>query len=908
MVALSNLAGCGLFSSEESKLARADELKSRGDLSGAAIELRKVVDRNGSNARAWLLLGQVSLDTGQPAAAEGQLRRALELGIPQKEVIVPLGLAVLGQGEFERALEELEPFRGQVDVLKLRGDAYLALARLDDAKQAYTEVLGQQPESLDARIGLAQVEQKRGNPAEAENLLAQVLADDPDYPAGWLARGLFDLQLRRYSAAEAAFQRSISSSSVAPAETQLALQGLVESQWRQGKFSQALVSAERLLKLLPNHPQPMYLRGVIAYGMGDYATAKDYLRKALERAPGHQPAMFLLGATHYAQGDLEQAHRYLDEALSAAPASLPARKLLAATRLRQQKPQEALAALAAISAEAMDKDVLTLQGEATIQAGDKRAGLLYFERAVAANPSDASLRAQMAGAYMATGDIDHAIGLLQAIPDSGPGSGERDVMLTLAHLRKGDHQGALTLAKGLVSRRPDDVAAINLLGTAYLALGEAEEARAALAKALQLRPDDPVVLMSLGRLALLEGDPEEARARFERVAVLRPSNVEAALALARLSAVRDDQTAAKQWLDRAANADPAAVEPQVLLIQYALRAGDRDHARGIVRRLVAARPGEPAVQNVQGIVQSADGEFEEAVRSFRKAVEASPGSANYTYNLSRAELALQRRGEAKRLLRRALDLQPSHRGAVTTLALLEAQDGEIAQALARARSLQGTEDTREAGLMLEGDLWMVRRDFKRAAPVYRTAMQQAPSRGLALKAHEAVRRAGLPNPAEPLEQWLKDNPADLGVRLTLALERQRVGDFRGAAGEYEIILGRRPNDANVLNNLAWFYARLEDPRALQVAERAYNLDPENGHIADTLGWLLVQKGDLERARQLLEQAARQQPDKPEIRYHLAVALAKAGARDRARATLTALMTEGKPFEERADAKRLLDEL
>jgi tetratricopeptide (TPR) repeat protein len=242
------------------------------------------------------------------------------------------------------------------------------------------------------------------------------------------------------------------------------------------------------------------------------------------------------------------------------------------------------------------------------------------------------------------------------------------------------------------------------------------------------------------------------------------------------------------------------------------------------------------------------------------------------------------------------------------LAALEMQDGEARQALDRVRALQENGRSAAAGFMLEGDLHMLQRDFGAAVSAYDSAFSRTPSRLLAVRSYEARTRAGLPNPVKPLDEWLIRNPGDNSARLVRALDYQRRGNLEQAASEYEHIVATQPDDALALNNLAWVYAAMSDSRALTVAERAHALDPDNGAITDTLGWLLVQRGEVERARALLEKAVTQAPDVPDIRYHLAVAQVKAGAREEARKTLTALLSSGRDFDDAANARALLGNL
>jgi len=72
--------------------------------------------------------------------------------------------------------------------------------------------------------------------------------------------------------------------------------------------------------------------------------------------------------------------------------------------------------------------------------------------------------------------------------------------------------------------------------------------------------------------------------------------------------------------------------------------------------------------------------------------------------------------------------------------------------------------------------------------------------------------------------------------------------------------------------------------------------------------LLVQEGQAQRALELLRKAVKQAPQIPDIRYHLAAALAKTGANEEARRTLTDLVNSGQTFQDLAEAKQLLKQL
>ena len=111
-----------------------------------------------------------------------------------------------------------------------------------------------------------------------------------------------------------------------------------------------------------------------------------------------------------------------------------------------------------------------------------------------------------------------------------------------------------------------------------------------------------------------------------------------------------------------------------------------------------------------------------------------------------------------------------------------------------------------------------------------------------------------------------------------------------------------------LNNVAVLYQEAGDPRAVEMAEKAYALVPESGAVADTLGWILHQRGERTRALELLEKAAELAPQMAEIRYHLAVARAEAGDDPGARAVAEQLLADEAAVAFHDEAQALLEQM
>jgi Flp pilus assembly protein TadD len=114
-----------------------------------------------------------------------------------------------------------------------------------------------------------------------------------------------------------------------------------------------------------------------------------------------------------------------------------------------------------------------------------------------------------------------------------------------------------------------------------------------------------------------------------------------------------------------------------------------------------------------------------------------------------------------------------------------------------------------------------------------------------------------------------------------------------------------PLRAIALNNLAWLYAAVSDPRSLETARLAHESARGVAFIQDTYGWLLAQQGHLDKALPLLREAAVAAPTSMEIRYHYAAALARSGDQAGARLLLQDILQAPDVFDGRTDAEQLL---
>jgi tetratricopeptide (TPR) repeat protein len=113
------------------------------------------------------------------------------------------------------------------------------------------------------------------------------------------------------------------------------------------------------------------------------------------------------------------------------------------------------------------------------------------------------------------------------------------------------------------------------------------------------------------------------------------------------------------------------------------------------------------------------------------------------------------------------------------------------------------------------------------------------------------------------------------------------GDLEDATRRYTELLTVEPRAGVAANNLAWIYAdeRQNLDLALDLAERATEALPDYAEAWDTLGWVYQRKQLPLLAVVPFEKAVGQDPNNATFHYHLGMALAGTGDREKARESL-----------------------
>lgn len=754
--------------------------------------------------------------------------------------------------------------------------------------------------------------------------LKNVLQQQPDNATARLLLGKAYLRQGAFSAAEKELQQA---KAFDPAGGEWRLPLATVYLWL-GKYD----SITQDIGLLPDDPPAtraslLAMAGLAELGLKRFDSAAQRFAAALQLNPGNVEA--LTGAARLAaiqDQNFSQAEVLIDQALQSDSHRAETWVLKGEINLLQQRYPEARTAYQQVL-ELQPDNLFGLLGRAQVNSALRQwdnvlTDVDRIDQLAADLPAASYLRAR---ALLYKNNLAGAEEAIQPLLKAAPDNPDTLLLQAQLHIAQNQSQQADRALSRFLEQYPQHLPARKLLGGVKLKLDQAEQAIAVLQPALAQAPQDQELLLLLGLAYIQNKDHAQGSTYLQQAAERQPDSgqMRSWLALLHLGVGRLEEAASEmstalalgnktalEQLEQAFEHNPEYTGAGLLLIHQYLRSQDNAKALAVAERLRQTKPDDPEAQRVLALTRLANGDTTGALTELRRLVEARPDSAADWHALALAKLKAGDRPGAAAALDRTLRLQSGFLPALLTRIQLNLQDKRYAEALQDARFLQAQPTADPAlGYRLEGDIQRQRGAPAKAAAAYGTAYARAPSGALALALAEAEAAQGnLAAAVAALQQWLSTRPKDPAVLWALAGYLLQNRQLAEAAAAYERLVALAPDNADALNNLAWLYQQTGDPRALDTAEKAAQLAPERPEILDTLGWILTQNRQPARAAELLAQAAAKAPQAGVIRYHLAVALAKAGRPDKARQELQTLLNSGLAFEEQREAQALLRSL
>ncbi len=883
----------------------------QGNLKAAEIELRNAAREAPQDAHIRALLAQVYLKLGDFRLAEREARAARDLKGAEADYLLPLAEAMLRQGKVADIPVQIKPGTRPPELeSRVRMILAIAAARLHDRAKA--EALSREAVALDEsapgpKIALARL-LLGANAGEAEKIVDAVVAADPRAADAIAIKGE---TLAMRGDVDGAMQRFGEALAIDPNNVTAHL-SRANVNLSRGDYAAVDQDLDPVLKLSPQNFGANYLRALENFKKRDFAAADKILDRLSPNFSFMAEGLYVQAATKYGLRQYGQAGDAIAKYAARVPQNPYGARLAATIALRRGAPDVAVQYLTNYLAKSTaDPATLTLLGNAYIALKKPALALEQYERAAALDPENLSLKTMVAVSEIDAGAGRKGLDELEKVFATDAGVTIAGPTLVLTHLRARRADNAAEVAEKLVKANSESLLYQNLLGMARLAQNNYPAAETIFKALVEKNPDFAPARTNLAHLYVVSRRNEDAKKVYQDFLVRKPNDVSSLLGLADMAAGDKGWDEAIGYANQARAAAPADPAPGLKLLNLYTFRQDWARAKALASDLTTQFPSNIDVFDAQGRMLVSSGDQAGAIDAYRRAYEIAPNSAPILTRYLGLLAAAKRFPEHRAVLQSSLDKDPGNREVKAQLIRIEAEIGGLDAGLGKARSFAKDDPGSTLYDLVSADLYERGGKRPEAVALLEKAAAARPSdANVAVALSRLYSRAGDLVKAEAvLTGRLKDRPDDLVLRAALGDFYISTKKFDLAIAEESRLIAERPNDAAALNNLGWLYQQVGDlSKAREFAEKAAAIAPTSGAIADTLGWVMLAQGDIEKGLSRLQAASAASPGNPDIRYHVAVALGRAGRPADARAVLEKLLESGASFASKADAQKLLDEL
>jgi len=501
-----------------------------------------------------------------------------------------------------------------------------------ESEAAYQHGLSLSPGSPEGNSGLAQVYSQMGRSADAERLLALVIAADPRQRDDLLLMGELHMRDKDYQGALNWLSRAESLKPDARSEVLLAM-----------SYQQVhkLDMADHFLELArhrdPGNPEverslANYYRQVGKYG--DAVTALKAIRNP------HPDVVAELGYTYQLDGKMDDSAREYAHAADAAPKDLDFQLAAAQAQVAAAAPDQADTFLARASGiDANNYRLHAIRGEIARMKDNNEEAAKEYNDAIGHLPAEPAegplygvqLHVDLMQIVQALGDeaaahreLATAEQQIGALNEQGADRGSFLRLRAVIKLSAGNLDGALADVHEALAANSTNRDDLQLDGDILMKMGRTEEALATYKRVLAIDADNRFALISLGYASRALGRNQDAEKYFKRLAQVDPNSYVPYLALG------DLYTSARNFAPaQAAYTKAYALSPKrAMIVAGGINAGVEAHNLGQaaewMRRITAAMANDPQVLREEERYLSFKGDYAQSAEFGEKAIKLLP--------------------------------------------------------------------------------------------------------------------------------------------------------------------------------------------------------------------------------------------------------------------------------------------
>jgi tetratricopeptide (TPR) repeat protein len=703
-----------------------------------------------------------------------------------------------------------------------------------------------------------------GNFADAKINYKNAIQKKPDFAQAYYKLGITEGKLGDANEAYRAFSQAVE---LAPSnlDAKVKLADLVLPEYardpqRLQKLHETIAStARQLLAKDPKSFDGFRLQGALALLDGKVPEAIDSLTKANEAKPMQSEVVNNLALALTRNHQTADAEKLARDLLAKDPNFEPATRILYAILVSGGRQQEAESLLRS-RADRNPKDVRSLITLARHYAAAKqRTEMEAVLQKLTSNPKD------FPDGRLEAGDFYNSIG---------------DRQSARAQYEEGQRTAG---AKKLVYQKR--------IVAVLIETGKRDEALALTASILKDNPKDAEIIQTNAALRLERrgnGDVDAAIAAFQSLVASQPGKAPLLYKLGEAYEVKGDAKEARKQFQDSARSNPGYIPPRFALAQLDLRERQYEEALRYLNEVLAAEPKNRQAKFLHAAALTALERYADARAELNAMLAAAPNDAEAQLQLAALSLTEKQYKIAEAAFERLYKPGQNDPRPVIGLANVYLSQGDSARAIAVLQRELKTKDNPVIRLALADDAANAH-NFTLALAEYQTLVAKNPTDALLLFRMGSVYRAAGRND-EAIASMQKAQelaPKSPDVAAALAALFVGAGRSQDSVNQFRRVLSVDPENSFAMNGLAFLAAEgggnLDE--ALKFAKTATQKQPDNPHFHDTLGYVYLKRHQTADAEQIFRNLVDKDPANPTYRFHLASAYFEKGDKPAAKEEL-----------------------
>jgi len=888
----------------------------KGNYPTAIIHLKNQLKNDPEYAQARYLLGDIYFKTKKFKFAEKELDNAYQLKPDNDKYRLAYARILLLNQNFKKAtalsLAEFDDSALDGERLNILATAYYSQKQYEQAAYYYQQSVNK--DYIKANIGLAEIAIVNENLKEAALYVNTLINKEPNNLVAWKIKALVLNLSKEHQQALEIYTRLIDDS-VNNKNNSLYLERAA-TLMALNQFSEAEKDINLVLKENKNHAEATFFMAKLRFLEKNYQQAATLAEKILNTNDKHKPSLFISARANFFLGKLNQAEKRYHEYLSLEPDNIEIHNLLADVYFAQNKADNVVLILEALPAKHKNNiSALKNLAIAYLSMGQFDKAIKRLQQAQKDKPENKLIKKLLRSIKMQAIEIESMMKELKSSSEIYRGEKRANYLLLAVYFQQNKFTKFEKQLDQLINTDPDDPNLYILQAKLELYNKNNKAAKALFNKALKYDEQHSIALARLANLAYKEHDYPLSQLYYKKILTIDKNYIKAYQVLSQLAEKRGDLLIAENYLQQAYNISKGNVTNKVrraiALLDFYNKNKMPAKKEAIAQQLLKDNPDNVLALSLVFDIQMNLEQYQQAEVTIRKLINKD--NKNVKYHILLANLLTKQPGQKEELYRvwdEANKLEPDNPIALAQKYKYQLRLRDYKSALFTAKQIRKQLPLSHLAAQMEAKAYFLLGNSKQALVSYQQAYQILATGKVAIKIADLMIMHD--STSEALD-FLRKQVNKQFINQELILFRlaelyQIKKHYRQAIDYYQQLLIKNPIDIILLNNLAWIYMLLDDPKAITLIEKAYRIKPNSANIIDTYGTILLHNFKVKKAIDILSKGADIAPLNNNIQFHLAKAYYLQGNNSESLIILEEITRDEYSFSEKESAKELLQKM